>query len=198
MTTTIEWIKQLREETGAGIMDCRRALEAAGGSYPEALQALREKALADAARRADRPAAQGALEVYSHGGGRIAVIVEVDCETDFASRSPVFRDLAHELALQIAAAAPAYVRDEDIPAGVLEEERQKMIARGRAQGKPEAILERMAEGGLEKFKNSVVLLRQPSIRDETVSVAGLVSQASAAVRENIVIRRFVRWEMNAD
>ncbi len=106
MTTTIELIKQLREETGAGIMDCRRALEASNGSYPAALLALREKAAAEAARRADRPATQGTLEVYTHGNGRIAVIVEVNCETDFASRSPLFRELAHELALHIAAAAP--------------------------------------------------------------------------------------------
>lgn len=198
MTAAIEWIKKLREETGAGIQDCRKALESANGDYREALAALREKAAADADKRAGRPASQGILEVYSHGGGRIAVMVEVNCETDFASRSPVIRELAHELALQVAAEAPQYVRDEDIPGEVLAAERQKMLERGRAAGKPEIIVERMTAGALEKFKDEVVLLRQPSIRDQSVTVAQMVSQAAAGIGENLVVRRFARWEINPE
>ncbi len=198
MTATLELIKRLREETGAGVMDCRRALENAGGDPGAALQALREKAAAEAARRADRPVSQGRIEVYSHSNGRIGVMVEINCETDFASRSQVFRDLAHELALQIAAASPQYVREEEIPAEVLEAERQKMLARGRAEEKPEGVLERMAAGGLEKFKNTVVLLRQAYIRDETMTVAQLISQTAASTGENVVVRRFARWEIEPE
>jgi elongation factor Ts len=195
MTTTIEWIKQVREETRVGIQVCRMALESANSSYAGALAILREKAAAEAARRSDRLAQQGRVEVHSHSNGRIAVMVEINCETDFVSRSEVFRNLAHELALQIAAEAPCYVRDEEIPAEVLEAERQKMIARGRAEGKTEPVLERMTAGALERFKKTAVLLRQPYIRNETITVGQLVSQASASTGEKIVVKRFARWEM---
>lgn len=198
MTNTLEQIKQLREETGAGVMDCRRALENAGGDVRAALEALREKAAAQAARRADRPTAHGRVEVYAHSNGRIGVMVEINCETDFAARSQVFRELAHELALQIAAASPLYVCDDDIPAALLEAEREKMLARGRAEGKPAPVLERMAAGALEKFKNTVVLLRQASIRDESLSVAQMVSQVAASTGENVVVRRFARWEIEPE
>lgn len=194
MAITTEMIKELREATGAGVLDCRKALEQAGGDFKKAVDFLREKGLATAAKRADRQASEGVIELYSHGGGRVGVMLELNCETDFVGRSESFRNLAHELALQIAAGAPRYIRPEDIPAEVLEHERQIAKARAREEGKPEAILEKIAEGRLEKFKDEVCLLRQPYIRDENITVEQLLMQNIAAIGENIVIRRFVRWE----
>lgn len=194
MAITTEMIKELREATGAGVLDCRKALEQAGGDFKKAVDFLREKGLATAAKRADRQASEGVIELYSHGSGRVGVMLELNCETDFVGRSESFRNLAHELALQIAAGAPRYIRPEDIPAEVLEHERQIAKARAREEGKPEAILEKIAEGRLEKFKDEVCLLRQPYIRDESITVEQLLMQNIAAIGENIVIRRFVRWE----
>lgn len=195
MAITTEQIKELREATGAGILDCRKALEQAGGDFEKAVDFLREKGLATAAKRADREASEGTVELYSHGNGRVGVMVEVNCETDFVARSEAFRTFAHELALQIAAAAPRYLRAEDIPAVELERERE--IARRRAleEGKPEAVHERIIEGRLEKFKDEVCLLRQNYIRDEGVKIEQLLMQNVAAIGENIVIRRFARWEL---
>jgi len=195
MTVSIEQIKALREATGAGIMDCRKALEQANGDYDKALEFLREKGLATAAKRAEREASEGMVEIYSHGNGRVGVMVEVNCETDFVARSEAFRTLAHELALQVAAGAPLYIRDEDIPAEVLEQERQKARRRGQEEGKPENILERIAEGYVEKFKDESVLLRQVYIRDDSLNIQKLLLQNVASIGENIVIRRFVRWEL---
>lgn len=195
MATTVELIKQLREETKAGVLDCRLALEQANGSYTEALAILREQAAAEAARRAERQASQGRIELYTHGDGRIGVMVEINTETDFAARSDVTRKLAHEIALQIAAASPRFVRDEDIPEAVIAEETEKVTNRAREEGKPEAIIPRIVDGSLKKFKQTQVLLRQAYIRDEQRTVADLLSQATASVGENIVIRRFERWEI---
>ena len=198
MTTTIAMIKLLREETGAGIMDCRMALEQANANFDIALQELRAKAAANAAKRADREASQGFIELYSHGGGRIGVMLEVNTETDFAARSAVLRSFAHEVALHIAAAAPLYVRDEEVPAEVLEQEAQKAADRARAEGKPEAILPRIVDGYLKKYRDKHVLLRQPWIRDEEINMAELLNRTAGSVGENIVIRRFARWEIGAD
>ena len=194
--TTLELIKRLREETGAGILECRLALEEANANYSQALDALREKAMAASVKRADRQAVQGMLELYSHAGGRIGVMVEVNTETDFAARSELFRVFAHEIALHITAAAPLYVRDEDIPAEVLAQESYKAAARARAEGKPESLIPRIAEGYLKKYKDKNVLLRQVYIRDEALTIAQLLNQTIAAVGENIVIRRFIRWELD--
>ncbi len=195
MEITTEMIKELRAATGAGVLDCRKALTEANGDFQKAVEYLREKGLATAAKRADRKASEGVIELYSHGGGRVGVMVEVNCETDFVARSEAFRNLAHEIALQIAAASPRYIREEDIPAEVLEQELE--IARKRAldEGKPAEIAERIARGRLEKFKDEVVLLRQPYIRDENLTVQQLLLQNIAAIGENIVIRRFQRWEL---
>jgi elongation factor Ts len=198
MNTNIELIKQLRTETGAGVQDCRKALEQFDSDYAKALGYLREKGLEKAAQRADRPTLQGLVEVYTHGGGRVGVLVEVNTETDFAARSPALRAFAHEMALQVAAAAPRYVRDEDIPAEVLAEETRKAEARAREEGKPETLVPRIAAGMLEKFKNQNVLLRQVSIRDDSLTVAQMLSHAVVAVRENVVIRRIVRWEVGEE
>jgi len=195
MTIIIEQVKALREETGAGVLDCRKTLEAADGDFNKAVEILREKGLAKAARRADREALEGTLELYTHGNGRVGVMVEVNCETDFVARSETFRTFAHEIALQIAAAAPRYIRSEDIPEEVLEQERQKARSYALGEGKPEAVIDRIVAGRLEKFMDEVCLMRQPYIRDDSIVVEKLLYQNIASLGENIVIRRFVRWEV---
>ena len=198
MAITIEQIKQLREETGAGVLDCRKALEANTGDFAKAIEYLREKGLAKAAKRADREVLEGMLELYSHGNGRVGVMVEVNCETDFVARSEAFRKFAHEVALQIAAGEPKYIRVEDIPAEVLEHEREKARTLALQEGKPEKVIERIVEGRLEKFYNDTCLLRQTYVRDENITVGDLRNQNIAAIGENIVIRRFARWEVGED
>jgi len=195
MAITIEQIKQLREATGAGVLDCRKALEQANGDFDKAVEYLREKGLAKAAKREGREASEGVLELYSHGNGRVGVVVEVNCETDFVGRSESFRHFAHEVALQIAAASPRYIRVEDIPAEVLEKESQSARARAQEEGKPEAVVERIIAGKLDKFKDEFCLLRQPYIRDENITIENLLHQHIASIGENIIIRRFVRWEV---
>jgi elongation factor Ts len=195
MAITTEQIKELRDATGAGILDCRKALEQADGDYKKAVDILREKGLAKAAKRADRTASEGVLELYSHGNGRVGVMVEVNSETDFVSRSKPFRDFAHEVALQIAASAPLYISAEDIPEEVLEHERQIAKTRALQEGKPEAVVDRIVQGRIEKFKDEVCLLRQPYIRDEDITIEKLLHQHIGSIGENIVIRRFVRWEV---
>jgi elongation factor Ts len=195
MAISAEQVKELRAATGVGILECRKALEEAGGDFDRAMNILRERGLAKAIKRSDREASEGVLELYSHGNGRVGVMVEVNSETDFVSRSEDFRNFAHEIALQIAAAAPSYIREEEIPAEVLEQERE--IARKRAleEGKPAAVVEKIVDGRMEKFKEEVCLLRQPYIRDEKITIENLLHQNVAAIGENIVIRRFVRWEV---
>jgi elongation factor Ts len=195
MAITTEQIKELRAATGAGVLDCRKALEQAEGNFEQAIEILREKGLAKAAKRADRDASEGVVELYSHGNGRIGVMVEVNSETDFVARSPLFRQFAHEIALQIAAEAPQYIRAEDIPPEVLEKQRQAARQRALEEGKSETVIERIVEGQLEKFLDEVCLLRQPYIRDENITVEQLLQQHIAQIGENIVIRRFVRWEV---
>ncbi|MGB9673080.1 MAG: translation elongation factor Ts [Anaerolineales bacterium] len=194
MAITTEQIKELREATGVGILECRKALEQADGDFKKAVDLLREKGLATAAKRADRQASEGVLELYTHGDGRIGVMVEVNCETDFVARSEKFRAFAHEVALQIAAAAPRYIRESDIPESELEHERSIARTRALEEGKPEAVVDKIVEGRIEKFKDEVVLLRQPYIRDENLTIEQLLLQNIASTGENIVIRRFVRWE----
>lgn len=198
MATTTEMIKQLREATGAGILDCRTALETSGGDMDKAKDYLREKGLVMAAKRSDRKASEGVLELYNHGDGRVGVMVEVNCETDFVARSEAFRKLAHEIALQIAASSPIYVREEDVPAEVLEHEKQIAMAKAREEGKAEAVLPRIAEGSIKKFKEENVLLLQPYIRDESVTIQGMLNENVVAIGENIVIRRFARWALGED
>jgi elongation factor Ts len=195
MEITTEMIKELREATKAGVLDCRKALTESNGDFQKAVDFLREKGLATAAKRADRVALNGVVELYSHGNGRVGVMVEVNCETDFVARSDGFRKFAHELALQIAAAAPKYTKAEEIPASELAHEIEIAKARAREEGKPENMLERIAEGRIEKFKDEVCLLRQNYIRDEQTKVEKLLLDQIAAIGENIVIRRFARWEL---
>lgn len=194
-TITAEQVKELRLATGVGVMDCRKALEQTGGDVEKAKEILREKGLAQAAKRAEREAQEGVLELYTHGNGRVGVMVEVNSETDFVARSESFRAFAHEVALQIAAGAPKFIRPEDIPADVLENERESARRRALEEGKPEPVVERIVAGRLDKFMDETVLLRQPYIRDDSLSVEDLLHQTIAALGENIIIRRFVRWEV---
>jgi elongation factor Ts len=197
MEITTEMIKELRAATNAGILDCRKALTEANGDFEKAVDWLREKGMATAAKRADRQASQGIVELYSHGGGRVGVMVEVNCETDFVARSEKFRELAHEIALQIAASAPRYLKlkADDIPADVLEHEAEIARARTKEEGKPDNVVEKIVQGRLEKFKDEVVLTRQPYIRDESITVEKLILQTVAAIGENVIVRRFQRWEL---
>ncbi|OGN98364.1 MAG: translation elongation factor Ts [Chloroflexi bacterium RBG_19FT_COMBO_49_13] len=198
MAIGIEQIKQLREETGAGVLDCRKALETYNGDFEKAIEYLREKGLAKAAKRADREVLEGMVELYSHGNGRVGVMVEVNCETDFVGRSESFRKFAHEVALQVAAGAPKYVRVEDIPTEILEQEREKARNLALAEGKSEKVIERIVDGKMEKYYNDNCLLRQAYVRDENMTVEDLRNQHIAAIGENIVIRRFARWEVGED
>ncbi len=195
MQITTEMIKELREATHAGVLDCRKALEASNGDFQKAVDYLREKGMATAAKRAERAALNGVIELYSHGSGRVGVMVEVNCETDFVANSEGFRKFAHELALQVAAAHPRYLKEEDIPADVLEHETEIAKNRAREEGKPEAMLDKISAGRVEKFKDEVVLSRQPYIRDDKLTVGKLLLEQIAATGENIVIRRFARWEL---
>ncbi|WP_322507349.1 translation elongation factor Ts [Anaerolinea sp.] len=195
MAITTEMIKQLRDATGAGILDCRKALEQSGGDYEKAVDYLREKGLAQAAKRSDRTASEGVIEVYSHGNGRVAVVVEVNCESDFVAREASFRNFAHELALQIAASSPRWIKEEDIPEAELKREADIAAARAREEGKPEAVIPRIVEGYLNKFKDETVLMRQKYIRDESKTIQDLYNELAVSLKENIVVRRFVRWEL---
>jgi elongation factor Ts len=191
-------IKQLRETTGAGILDCRKTLEQTGGDMEKAVAVLREKGLAAAAKRSDRVTKDGVIELYSHGNGRVGVMVEVNCETDFVARTEDFRNFAHELALQIAANSPKYLDIPDIPENVLEEEKTLAAGKAKAEGKPDSVIEKIVAGRLGKFYQDVCLLQQPYIRDEEKTVGDLFKQIIASTRENVVIRRFARWELGAD
>jgi len=195
MEITTEMIKSLRETTGAGILDCRKALEQSNGDINAAMDFLREKGLATATKRSSRAASEGIVELYSHGNGRVGVMVEVNCETDFVGRSEAFRTLAHELALQIAATSPEFVLETDIPESVIERETRIATTKAKEEGKPDAILPRIIEGAIKKYKNEFVLMLQPYIRDESITVQELINQNVAALGENIVVRRFARWAL---
>ena len=195
MAITTKQMKELRDATGAGRMDCKEALIKAEGDFDGAVDLLREKGLAKAAKRAGRDASDGVVEMYSHGDGRIGVMVEVNCETDFVSRSEAFRNFAHELALQIAAASPLCVTEEQLTDEALERERNVARNRAKEEGKPEQILDKIVEGRIEKFKDEVVLLRQAYIRDGSITIQDLLNENISAIGENIIIRRFARWEL---
>ena len=195
MAITTEMIKELRGNTGAGILECRKALEQSNGDMKAALDYLREKGLAQAQKRANRAASEGIIELYSHMGGRMGVMLELNCETDFVAKAEAFQKLAHELALQIAAADPLYIKEEDIPAEVLEREEKIAAAKAREEGKKEAIIPKIVEGSIKKFKTDMVLMNQPYIRDESITVQDLINQNVVSLCENIVVRRFTRYAL---
>ncbi|MCD6290210.1 MAG: elongation factor Ts [Anaerolineae bacterium] len=188
-------IKKLRAETGAGVLDCRNALQEADGDFEKAAELLREKGLAAAAKKASRETREGIIGSYVHTGARIAALVELNCETDFVARTPEFQQLAKDLAMQVVAARPEYLSPEDIPPEVIEQEKERYRAQMADSGKPEHIIERVVEGKLEKFYEEVCLLRQPFIKDEGMTIQDVITQAIARLGENIVVRRFVRYEL---
>ncbi len=197
MEINMELLKNLRRECGAGLQDCRLALEECGQDFTLALHLLREKMAREAEKNKDRKTTQGWLETYSHANGRLAVVVEINTETDFAAQSPAVRALGHEIALQVAAANPIHIREEDIPAETLDEITQRTISEALAATKPENVKQAMLEGRLRKYLARSVLLHQPFIKDEGITVSQLIARISARVGENIQVRRFIRWEMDS-
>jgi elongation factor Ts len=195
MAITAEQVKQLRDKTGAGMMECKAALTEANGDMEEATTLLRKRGLAQAAKRAGRATAQGTIGSYIHLGGRIGVLVEVNCESDFVARTDDFNNLVREVAMHIAAADPKWVRREEVPADAVEKEKAIYRAQMENSGKPANVLDKIVEGKLGSFYSQFVLLDQPSIRDPNVSVSQVVAQASAKTGENIQISRFVRFRV---
>jgi elongation factor Ts len=194
MAISVEDIKKLRETTGAGMMKAKEALEAAGGDPDKAVQWLREKGEATAAKKADRETRAGLIESYVHGG-RIGVLVEINCETDFVARTPEFKEFARDIAMQVAAANPEFLVPADVPSDIVEKE--KSIYRKEAEGKPEAVMEKIVEGKLNKYYEQVCLVNQSFVKDPDVSVSKLTAALVAKLGENIVIRRFERLELGA-
>jgi elongation factor Ts len=192
---TTSMIKELREATGAGVLDCKKALETSGGDLEKATTYLREKGLAAAAKKADRAAEEGLIEAYVHAGGRVGALIELNCETDFVARTEGFKELAHDLAMQVVATKPLYLTPEDIPPDVLEEEKNKYRTQAKDMGKAERIIERIVEGKLQKYYQEVCLMRQPFIKDDELTVQDVLTEAIAKTGENIVVQRFVRFEL---
>lgn len=188
-------VKELREMTGCGMMDCKKALAECNGDMQKAVEFLREKGLATAAKKAGRIAAEGIVESYIHGGGRIGVLVEVNIETDFAAKNADFRAFVKDIAMQIAASNPQYVQREDVPAEVVEKEKEILKVQAMNEGKPENIAEKMVLGRIDKFYKQICLLEQPFIKDTDKTVQDVVNEKIAMIGEKISIRRFVRYEM---
>lgn len=188
-------VKDLREKTGAGMMDCKKALEEANGDEEKAIQILREKGLASAAKKAGRIAAEGIVESYIHLGGKIGVLVEVNCETDFVAKTPEFKEFVHQIAMQIAATKPLCIERAEVPADILEKEREIARAQAINEGKPEKILDRIVDGRIEKFYKENCLLEQPFFLNPDLTILELVNEKIAKIGEKISIRRFVRYEM---
>jgi len=188
-------VKQLRELTGAGMMDCKRALVEANGDMEKAGEYLREKGLAAAVKKSGRIAAEGIVESYIHMGGKIGVLVEVNCETDFVAKTPEFKAFVRDIAMQIAATNPTYVSETEVEQSVLDKEKEILKAQAMNEGKPEQIAEKMVEGRIKKFVKEICLLEQPFVKDQDITVKELVTQQIAKIGENINIRRFTRYEM---
>ncbi len=188
-------VKTLREMTGVGMMDCKKALTEADGNLDRAVEILREKGIASAAKKGGRIAAEGIVESYIHMGGKIGVMIEVNCETDFVAKTPEFRSFVRDVAMHIAAANPQYLSREEVPADVLEKEREILRVQARNEGKPEKIIERMVEGRVEKFYKENCLLDQQFVKDPDMTISQYVTDRIQKTGENVKIRRFVRYEM---
>lgn len=197
MTTAISanLVKELRDKTGAGMMECKKALETAGGDIDKAVQTLREQGQARAASKAGRTAKEGLIFSYIHPGDRLGVLLELNCETDFVARTDDFRNLAKDLAMQIAAASPMVVTREEVPADLIEKEREIYRTQAKNEGKPEKILDRIVDGKLEKYFQEAVLLEQIFVKDQNVTIKELIASAVAKLGENIIPRRFVRFRL---
>jgi elongation factor Ts len=191
---TAEMVKQLRDRTGAGMMECKKALTETNGDLDSAVKFLREKGLATAAKKAGRIAAEGIVESYIHGNGRIGVLVEVNIETDFAAKNDEFKTFVKDIAMQIAANKPEYIKREDVPSDLIEKEKDILRTQARNEGKPEKIIEKMVEGRIDKYYKDVCLLEQEWIKDSDKTIQQLLTEKIAVIGENINIRRFVRFE----
>jgi elongation factor Ts len=195
MAIPAERVKELREKTGAGMMDCKKALSEVGGDIERAIDYLRQKGLSDAAKRTGRTASEGVIASYIHPGGKIGVLVEVNCESDFVARTEEFQTLVKDLGMHVAASNPLYLRREDVPEDVITREKNIYEAQAMEGGKPEKIVERIVQGKLEKFFQEICLLEQPFVKDPDLSVQQLVSSVVAKLGENIVVRRFQRYQL---
>jgi len=198
MSVSSEVIKTLREKTGSGIMDCKRALEEAGGDPEKAAQILRRRGLARAQEKQSRDTAEGAICCYIHAGDKLGVLLELACETDFVARNQLFKDLANEVAMQVAALAPQYLSKEDVPAELKKEYLDAYREEARAQGKPEGILDKIAEGKMEKFYQQVCLLEQPSIRDDKIPFREIIAETAGKLGENVRVKRFARFKVGEE
>ena len=198
MKITTQMVKELRQATGAGVLDCRKALEATDGDFDKAVTILREKGLAAAAKKASREAKEGLIGSYVHPGAKMAAIVEVNCETDFVARTPEFQTLVKDLAMQVVAARPRWLSPEDVPAEVIEQEKAIYRKQLEEEGKPEHIMDRIIEGKLKKFYDENCLLEQAFIKDPDIKIKDMVTNAVARLGENIKIRRFARFEVGAE
>ena len=188
-------VKELRERTGAGMMDCKKALNEVNGDMEKAIDYLREKGLAAAAKKSGRITAEGLVDSYIHGVGRIGVLVEVNCETDFVAKTDQFKALVRDIAMQIAASKPEYIRREEVPADIIAREKDVLAAQAANEGKPEKIIQKMVEGRIEKYYKEVCLLEQPFIKDPDISINQLLTGSISKIGENISVRRFVRFEL---
>ncbi|MCX7966268.1 MAG: translation elongation factor Ts [Syntrophorhabdaceae bacterium] len=195
MEISAELVKKLREKTGVGLMDCKEALKHANGDMEKAVEFLREKGLAKLQKRTGRAASEGVIASYIHTGGKIGVLVEINCETDFAANSKDFQNFAKDIAMQIAAASPLYVQRENVPEDVKEKEKNIYRRQAMDAGKPEKILDKIAEGKMEKFFQEVCLMEQSFIKNPDITVKQLLEELAAKIGENIVIRRFVRFQL---
>ena len=195
MEVTTALVKELRERTQAGMMDCKKALLATDGNIEKAVEYLREKGLSAAVKKAGRVASEGMVDSYIHMGGKIGVLVEVNCETDFVAKTDTFKALVHAVALQIAASNPLFISKDEVPTANLEKEREILRAQALNEGKPEKIVERMVEGRIEKYYKEVCLLEQPFVKNPDITVQDLVNEATLASGEKIAIRRFTRYEL---
>jgi elongation factor Ts len=195
MKITTQMVKELREATGAGVLDAKKALEASGGDFDKAVDALREKGAARAAKRSGREASEGVVELYSHPGNRVGVILELNCETDFVARNEEFTNLAHDLALHVAAMNPQYINADEVPADELNRETEVLRSQALAEGKPEQIVEKIVAGRMSKFYEEFCLLEQPFVKDDKVKIKDLITDAIRKTGENIVVRRFARYEL---
>ena len=192
---TAQLVKQLRERTGAGMMECKSALTEAKGDLSEAEVVLRKRGITSAAKKASRTTKQGLIGSYIHHGGQLGVLVEVDCESDFVARTDDFQDLVHDLAMHIAAADPQFIRKEDVTPEALEKEKDIQRARALAEGKPEKVVDKIVEGRMDKFYSEAVLLEQPFVKDNTLTVDQLIKTRIAKLQENITVSRFARFKV---
>jgi len=195
MSITAQDIAGLRAKTGAGMMDCKKALEEAEGNIDKAIDELRKKGIAKAAKRADKIAAEGLVYSYIHGNGKIGVLLELNCETDFVAKTDKFKDLAHDVAMHIAASAPKYLNREEVLAEEIAKEKEVYAEQLKNEGKPEEMIEKILEGKINKFYGEICLLEQPFIKDEDKTVEQILVQASSEIGEKVTLRRFARYEL---